>query len=63
MATNPRFSEFVQRAQMGGVSDQSVVEILTAGVWPEKEVYEALTHHYEQAVGVKIPRRRSAGTA
>jgi hypothetical protein len=48
---------------MGGVSDQSVVEILTAGVWPEKEVYEALTHHYEQAVGVKIPRRRSAGTA
>jgi len=63
MATNPRFREFVERGQMGGVSEQSVVEILTACAWPEKEVYEALTHHYEQAVGVEIPRRRSAGTA
>ena len=63
MATNPRFREFVERAQTGGVSEQSVVGILTACAWPEKEVYEALTHHYEQVVGVEIPRRRNAGTA
>ncbi len=63
MATNPRFREFVERAQTGGVSEQSVGGILTACAWPEKEVYEVLTHHYEQVIGVEIPRRRSAGTA
>jgi hypothetical protein len=33
-----------------------MVEILAACAWPEKEVYEALTHHYGQVVGLEIPR-------
>jgi hypothetical protein len=59
----PNISEFIERAKAAGASEQSVVGILTARGWPEKEVYEALAAHYERAAGMAIPRRGGTGTA
>jgi Domain of unknown function (DUF5671) len=63
MPANPKISEFVERAKAGGASEQSIVGILMARGWPEKEVYEALAAHYERLTGIEIPGRGSAGTA
>jgi hypothetical protein len=63
VAVNPKISEFVERARGSGTSEQSIVGILTARGWPEKEVYEALAAQYERLTGIEIPRRGSAGTA
>jgi hypothetical protein len=59
----PDIQEFIERAKAGGVSDQSLVGILTARGWPEKEVYEALAADYERTTEIKIPRRGGSGTA
>jgi uncharacterized protein DUF5671 len=62
--TSPsNIQEFIERAKAGGASEQSLVGILAARGWPEKEVYEALAAHYERMTGTEIPRRRSTGTA
>ncbi len=63
MAANPKIYEFIERAKDAGVSEQSLVGILTARGWPEKDVYSALADHYEQATGVQIPARESTATA
>jgi len=63
MAGNPDIHEFIARAEAGGASAQSVVGMLTARGWPEKEVYEALAAHYERVTGMEIPRRGGTGTA
>jgi hypothetical protein len=55
--------EFVQRAKSAGTPDESIVGILTARGWPEKEVYEALAAHYEKTAGIAIPKRSGGGTA
>lgn len=54
--------DFIERAKAGGVSDESLVGILTARGWPEKEVYRALAEHYEKLTGIEVPDRRGAGT-
>lgn len=64
MAMDPKISEFVERARANGAPDQSIVGILAARGWPEKEVYEALAVHYERLTSLEIPRRGGgAGTA
>lgn len=63
MVVNSKLYEFIERAKTGGVSEESLVGILTARGWPEKEVYEALAAHYERVTGAEIPRRGGAGTA
>src|SRR5215469_10121828 len=63
MPVATKVSEFVQRAKASGASDQSVVGILTARGWPEKDVYEALAVHYEKLTGIEAPRRSGSGTA
>jgi Domain of unknown function (DUF5671) len=63
MATNSKVSEFIERARANGASEQSIVGILVARGWPEKEAYEALAAQYERLTGIEIPSRRSAGTA
>lgn len=63
MALDPRIHDFIERAKAGGASEQSLVGILTARGWPEKDVYEALAVHYERLTGIQIPRRGGAGTA
>jgi Domain of unknown function (DUF5671) len=63
MPANPKISEFIERAKTAGGSDQSIVAILTAHGWPEKEVYESLAAHYEHLTGVAVPRRETSTTA
>jgi Domain of unknown function (DUF5671) len=63
MALDPRIYDFIERARASGVSEQSLVGILTARGWPEKDVYEALARHYERLAGVEIPSRAGTGTA
>jgi hypothetical protein len=63
MTASPKIQEFIERAKGAGASEQSLVGILTARGWPEKEVYEALAAHYERLIGTEIPRRGGAGTA
>lgn len=61
---DPKIHEFIERARASGASDQSIVGILAARGWPEKEVYEVLASHYERLTGVEVPRRGGgAGTA
>jgi hypothetical protein len=63
MPASPKVTEFIERAKAGGVPDETIVGILTARGWPEKEVYEALATHYERLTGAEIPRRGGGSTA
>src|ERR1700751_2668532 len=63
VVANSIINEFIDRAKEGGASEESIVGILTARGWPEKEVYEALAAHYEHLAGMEIPRREGVVTA
>jgi Domain of unknown function (DUF5671) len=63
MTEDSKVREFIERAKAAGLTEQSLVGILSARGWPEKEVYEALAAHYEQIVGIVIPQRGRTGTA
>jgi hypothetical protein len=63
VVSNSTINEFIDRAKAGGASEESIVGILTARGWPEKEVYEALAAHYERVAGMEIPRREGVATA
>jgi hypothetical protein len=60
---NPRIIEFIEKAQAAGIPQESLVGILTARGWPEKEIYDALADHYQRLTGVDIPRHASAGAS
>ncbi len=62
MAVNSKIYEFIEHAKAGGASEQSLVGILTARGWTEKQVYEALAAHYERLTGIEIPHREGGGT-
>jgi hypothetical protein len=59
----PSIVEFVERAKGAGTSDASIVGILNARGWPEKEIFEALAAYYEKTGGITIPRRQTSGPA
>jgi len=59
---DPKIQAFIEGAKAGGASDQSIVGILAARGWSEKEVYAALAGHYERVTGTEIPVRGSGGT-
>ena len=60
---DPGIAEFVEKALAVGLPHESLVGVLTANGWPEKEVYEALGDHYRRLTGVEIPRRPGAGAS
>lgn len=60
---DPGIAEFVEKALAAGLPHESLVGVLTANGWPEKEVYEALAEHYRRVIGVEIPRRPGAGAS
>lgn len=62
MPTKPEIDEFFERAKASGANEQSLIGILVARGWPEKEVYKALASRYERLTGIEIPRRGGAGT-
>ena len=59
---DPKIQAFIESAKASGASDQSIVGILAARGWPEKDVYEALAGHYERVTGTIIPVRGAGGT-
>jgi Domain of unknown function (DUF5671) len=63
MSIGSPISDFIERIKAADGSDQSIVGILTAHGWPEKEVYEALAAYYARTTGMDIPRRESTATA
>ncbi len=60
---NLPIAEFIEKALAAGVPHDSLVGLLTARGWPEKEIYEALASHYQRVVGLDIPRRPGAGAS
>lgn len=63
MPADPRIGEFVEKALAAGVPHESLVGLLTARGWPEREVYDALADHYRSLTGVDVPRRAGAGAS
>jgi hypothetical protein len=60
---DPKISEFIEKALAAGVPQESLVGILTARGWPEKDVYDALADHYQRLTGIDIPRRSGSGAS
>jgi hypothetical protein len=56
-------AEFIEKALAAGIPQQSLVGILTARGWPEKEVYDALGNHYQRITGIEVPPRVSVATS
>jgi Domain of unknown function (DUF5671) len=61
--TDVRIAEFIEKALAAGIPHESLVGILTARGWPEKEVYDALADHYQRVSGIEVPRRTAAAGA
>jgi hypothetical protein len=61
--SDPRISALIEKALAAGVSEPSLVGILSARGWPEKEIYSALAEYYERKTGVEIPRRAASGAS
>jgi hypothetical protein len=59
--SDPRISALIEKALAAGVPDSSLVGVLSARGWSEKEIYGALAEHYERTIGVEIPRRAASG--
>ncbi len=57
MPTDPGISALIENALAAGVPEPSLIGILTARGWPEKEIYNALAEHYERSLGIRIPQR------
>lgn len=63
MSTDSRIAALIEKALAAGIPQQSLVGMLTARGWPEREIYEALAEHYERVTGMEIPKRAGAGAA
>ena len=63
MTQDTRIAEFIERALDADIPHQSLLGVLAANGWPEKEVYTALGEHYRRQTGIEIPRRVAGGTS
>ena len=54
---------FLERSLAAGIPHESVVKMLIARGWPEKEVYDALASHYQRLTGIEVPPRVSVTTS
>ncbi len=54
---DPGISALIEKALAAGVPEPSLIGILTARGWSEKEIYSALAEHYERTIGMRIPHR------
>lgn len=58
-----KIATLIEKAVAAGVPQETLVGILTARGWPERDVYEALASYYERVTGVEIPKRAGSGAA
>src|SRR5277367_2424056 len=56
-----RIAEFLDQSLTAGIPHDSVVGMLTARGWREKEIYAALSDHFNRTTGLDVPRSRGAG--
>ncbi len=63
MTQDTRIAEFIDRALDADIPHQSLLGVLVANGWPEKEVYIALAEHYRRQTGIEIPRRVAGGAS
>lgn len=63
MAQDTRITEFIEKALDADIPHQSLLGVLVANGWPEKEVYTALAEHYRRQTGIEIPRRAAGGAS
>jgi len=63
MLEDSRISGFVEKALAAGIPHQSLVGLLTARGWREKDIYNALAEHYQNLTGIEIPRRTATGAS
>jgi hypothetical protein len=63
MPVDPKIAAFLDQAVAAGMPQTTLVGILTAHGWPEKEVFEALANHYQRTAGLEIPRRAGTGAS
>ena len=56
-------AEFVEKALAAGVPAESLLGLLRAHGWSEKEAHSALSDHYRRLIGVEIPRRPGAAAS
>jgi hypothetical protein len=57
------FATYHVQLMRAGIPQESLVGILTARGWPEKDVYDALAEHYQLLTGIEIPRRGGSGAS
>jgi len=63
MPADPKITAFLDQALAAGMPQSSLVGILTAKGWSEKDIYEALADHYQRTTGIAIPNRTAAGAS
>jgi hypothetical protein len=63
MAQDTRIAEFIERALDADIPHQSLLGVLVANGWPEKEVYIGLADHFRRQTGIEVPRRVAGGTS
>ena len=49
MSEDPRIATFLEESQAAGIPHASLVGMLTAHGWREKDIYRALGDHYRKA--------------
>ena len=63
VSADPKVVEFIEKALTAGIPHQSLVGILAARGWPEKEIYDALATYHQHQTGLDIPLRSNTGTS
>jgi hypothetical protein len=60
-ARTSNLAQFIDKALASGIPHDSVVGMLSARGWREKEIYSALGDHCVRTIGLDVPRSRGAG--
>jgi hypothetical protein len=55
------FAHFLDKALDSGVPHDSVVGMLAARGWREKDIYAGLADHFRRTTGLEVPRSRGGG--
>jgi hypothetical protein len=63
MSRDNRIAEFTQKALDAGIPVPSLVGLLTARGWTEKQAYSALADHYQSRTGIEVPPRPNSGAS
>lgn len=63
MPADPKIGAFIDEALAIGMPHASMVGMLTARGWPEKDIYEALAAHYKRTTGIDVPGRAASGAS